>query len=133
MPLLFNQESREKNPFKSPVKNSRKKGFPCNPFQTPKKSPLANMEEEASPYLCDWIPEAPVKNKHFNKIEINLEDQEIEKIEKNDYKVIGKIGNGSFGNVYKCENNQDKNLYAIKCLKRLIHGKNSKDELLKEV
>jgi hypothetical protein len=50
-----------------------------------------------------------------------------------DFHVIGQLGNGSFGTVYKCLSRLDGCLYAVKETKRKAKGILDRDRMLKEV
>ena len=50
-----------------------------------------------------------------------------------DFEVVGTLGNGAFGCVYKVRNRTDLRLYAIKAAKREARGKSDRDRMLQEV
>lgn len=50
-----------------------------------------------------------------------------------DFEVVGTLGNGAFGYVYKVRNRMDLRLYAIKAAKREARGKSDRDRMLQEV
>lgn len=50
-----------------------------------------------------------------------------------DFDVIGQLGNGSFGTVYKCLSRLDGCMYAVKAAKRKAKGTADRDRMLKEV
>jgi hypothetical protein len=50
-----------------------------------------------------------------------------------DFHIIGQLGNGSFGTVYKCLSSLDGCLYAVKETKRQAKGILDRDRMLKEV
>ena len=50
-----------------------------------------------------------------------------------DFEVVGTLGNGSFGCVYKVRNRMDKRMYAIKAAKREARGDTDRDRMLQEV
>jgi hypothetical protein len=50
-----------------------------------------------------------------------------------DFEVVGTLGNGSFGCVYKVRNRMDRRMYAIKAAKREARGKSDRDRMLQEV
>ncbi len=50
-----------------------------------------------------------------------------------DFEVVGTLGNGAFGCVYKVRNRMDLRLYAIKAAKREARGKSDRDRMLQEV
>eukprot|EP00559_Dactyliosolen_fragilissimus_P001291 CAMPEP_0184866062 /NCGR_PEP_ID=MMETSP0580-20130426/20586_1 /TAXON_ID=1118495 /ORGANISM="Dactyliosolen fragilissimus" /LENGTH=702 /DNA_ID=CAMNT_0027365525 /DNA_START=89 /DNA_END=2197 /DNA_ORIENTATION=- len=50
-----------------------------------------------------------------------------------DFKIIGTLGNGSFGTVYKCVSRLDDCTYAVKAAKRKAKGNADRDRMLKEV
>lgn len=50
-----------------------------------------------------------------------------------DFDVIGQLGNGSFGTVYKCLSRLDGCMYAVKAAKRKAKGNADRDRMLKEV
>jgi hypothetical protein len=50
-----------------------------------------------------------------------------------DFDVIGELGTGSFGTVYKCLSRLDGCLYAVKAAKRKAKGNADRDRMLKEV
>jgi len=50
-----------------------------------------------------------------------------------DFNVIGTLGNGSFGMVYKCMSTVDGCLYAIKVVKKKVKGVASRENMLREV
>jgi hypothetical protein len=49
-----------------------------------------------------------------------------------DFDIIGTLGNGSFGTVYKCLSRIDGCLYAVKAAKRQAKGNADRDRMLKE-
>eukprot|EP00547_Thalassionema_nitzschioides_P000208 CAMPEP_0194213224 /NCGR_PEP_ID=MMETSP0156-20130528/13612_1 /TAXON_ID=33649 /ORGANISM="Thalassionema nitzschioides, Strain L26-B" /LENGTH=649 /DNA_ID=CAMNT_0038941209 /DNA_START=354 /DNA_END=2303 /DNA_ORIENTATION=+ len=50
-----------------------------------------------------------------------------------DFDVIGQLGDGSFGTVYKCLSRLDGCMYAVKAAKRKAKGTADRDRMLKEV
>lgn len=50
-----------------------------------------------------------------------------------DFEVVGTLGNGSFGCVYKVRNRMDRRMYAIKAAKREARGLSDRDHMLQEV
>jgi hypothetical protein len=50
-----------------------------------------------------------------------------------DFDIIGHLGNGSFGTVYKCLSRLDGCMYAVKAAKRKAKGVADRDRMLKEV
>ena len=50
-----------------------------------------------------------------------------------DFDIIGQLGNGSFGTVYKCLSRLDGCMYAVKAAKRKAKGVADRDRMLKEV
>ena len=50
-----------------------------------------------------------------------------------DFEIVGTLGNGSFGCVYKVRNRMDRRLYAIKAAKREARGISDRDRMLQEV
>ncbi|KAL7467703.1 hypothetical protein ACHAXS_011452 [Conticribra weissflogii] len=50
-----------------------------------------------------------------------------------DFEVVGTLGNGSFGCVYKVRNRMDRRMYAIKAAKREARGISDRDRMLQEV
>jgi len=50
-----------------------------------------------------------------------------------DFEVVGTLGNGSFGCVYKVRNRMDRCMYAIKAAKREARGISDRDRMLQEV
>ena len=50
-----------------------------------------------------------------------------------DFDVIGQLGNGSFGTVFKCLSRLDGCMYAVKATKRKAKGVADRDRMLKEV
>ena len=50
-----------------------------------------------------------------------------------DYEIIGTLGDGSFGTVYKCRSRVDKRMYAIKIAKRRAKGNADRLRMLREV
>jgi len=50
-----------------------------------------------------------------------------------DFDIIGQLGNGSFGTVYKCLSRLDGCMYAVKAAKRKAKGVSDRDRMLKEV
>eukprot|EP00804_Cyclotella_cryptica_P020732 CCRYP_003505-RA/>CCRYP_003505-RA protein AED:0.26 eAED:0.26 QI:135/0.8/0.66/1/1/1/6/451/832 len=50
-----------------------------------------------------------------------------------DFEVVGTLGNGSFGCVYKVRNRMDRRMYAIKAAKREARGLSDRDRMLQEV
>lgn len=50
-----------------------------------------------------------------------------------DFEVVGTLGNGSFGCVYKVRNRMDRRMYAIKAAKREARGESDRDRMLQEV
>ena len=69
------------------------------------------------------------------------EDEDVQNINYNqshhsrfakDYSQLSIIGHGHFGTVYKCRNNYDKQIYAIKCTKSKYRITNWKTEAVNE-
>ena len=50
-----------------------------------------------------------------------------------DFEIVGTLGSGSFGCVYKVRNQMDQRLYAVKAAKREARGKSDRDRMLQEV
>jgi len=50
-----------------------------------------------------------------------------------DFEIIGTLGDGSFGTVYKCKSRLDGCTYAVKVAKRCAKGKADRDQMLQEV
>lgn len=50
-----------------------------------------------------------------------------------DFQIVGTLGNGSFGTVYKCLSRLDGCMYAVKAAKRKAKGIADRDRMLKEV
>ena len=50
-----------------------------------------------------------------------------------DFEIMGTLGKGSFGTVYKCQSRLDSRLYAVKVAKRRAKGRADLDRMLKEV
>jgi len=50
-----------------------------------------------------------------------------------DFEIVGTLGNGSFGCVYKVRNRMDRRLYAIKAAKREARGESDRNRMLQEV
>ena len=50
-----------------------------------------------------------------------------------DFDIIGELGTGSFGTVYKCLSRLDGCMYAVKAAKRKAKGNADRDRMLKEV
>lgn len=50
----------------------------------------------------------------------------------NDYEFLEKLGDGSFGTVYKCRNKNDNNIYAVKVTKKMIVNQATKKLFLQE-
>ena len=50
-----------------------------------------------------------------------------------DFQIIGSLGNGSFGTVYKCLSRLDGCTYAVKAAKKIARGATDLDRMLKEV
>ena len=83
------------------------------------------------------IAYTPLVNKSNALLEQELPSKSLEQDETpkdinrfNNYKIIDNIGNGSFGSVFKCVNNIDQQIYALKIIK-LNHSKY--DTILREV
>lgn len=82
-------------------------------------SPKRPMRNRMSPLRRD-LQSAPVRSSSFSRFAA-------------DFEVVGTLGNGSFGCVYKVRNRMDLRLYAIKAAKREARGKNDRDRMLQEV
>jgi serine/threonine protein kinase len=50
-----------------------------------------------------------------------------------DFEIVGTLGNGSFGCVYKVRNRTDLRMYAIKAARREARGSSDRDRMLQEV
>lgn len=83
------------------------------------KRPMRNLDRVAQPFAGD-LPPAPVRSSSFSRFAA-------------DFEVVGTLGNGSFGCVYKVRNRMDLRLYAIKAAKREARGKSDRDRMLQEV
>lgn len=68
------------------------------------------------------------------RIESNVDNHSYSSSRFNqDFEILGELGNGSFGNVYKCLSRIDGCTYAVKAAKRRVKGKLDRDQMLKEV
>jgi hypothetical protein len=61
------------------------------------------------------------------------QQQQIQSRFHTDFDVIGQLGDGSFGTVYKCLSRLDGCMYAVKAAKRKAKGQADRDRMLKEV
>ncbi|KAL9190498.1 hypothetical protein ACHAXT_000204 [Thalassiosira profunda] len=50
-----------------------------------------------------------------------------------DFEVVGTLGNGAFGHVYKVRHRTDRRMYAIKAARREARGASDRDRMLREV
>ena len=105
-------------PPSAPKKAARPRYTPLKaaPPQTPmpaRRNVARMREEEQDEEMCTAV--APKSRFH------------------QDFDVIGELGTGSFGTVYKCLSRLDGCLYAVKAAKRKAKGNADRDRMLKEV
>jgi wee1-like protein kinase len=83
-------------------------------------SPKRTIRNRMAPLRGDLPPVAPMRSSPFSRFAA-------------DFEVVGTLGNGAFGCVYKVRNRMDLRLYAIKAAKREARGKSDRDRMLQEV
>jgi len=83
-------------------------------------SPKRTVRNRMAPLRGELPPVAPVRSSPFSRFAA-------------DFEVVGTLGNGAFGCVYKVRNRMDLRLYAIKAAKREARGKSDRDRMLQEV
>ena len=89
-------------------------------------SPMRNNEFNIS------SPKRPVRNRMTPMKEDCSHSSSFSRFAA-DFEVVGTLGNGSFGCVYKVLNRMDLRLYAIKAAKREARGKSDRERMLQEV
>jgi wee1-like protein kinase len=97
------------------------------PPPTPKKK--KSFHTHAYPSIQRHEPEAP----HRARQELPREEQLSKSRFYADFDIIGELGKGSFGTVYKVLSRLDGCMYAIKLAQRQARGTLDRDRMLKEV
>ena len=120
----------------SPTRSTKKKSFPP-------ETPMIHRHAKSSPRTphtkTDNTTTTTTTTTHNNVFTFpshtpndNPSPETISRFE-TDFEIISRIGDGSFGTVYKCRSKLDGCKYAIKETKRAARGPTDRDRMLKEV
>lgn len=92
-------------------------------------SPFANILH----FSEETQEDSGYKSSFFRKMKVTTE--KLQKLNRliTDFQVLSKIGEGSFGEVFKVRSNSDGNLYAVKKMKQKYLGYMDRDWKLSEV
>lgn len=154
--ILTNNSSMDLYPidhdFDSPPAVMQKKKFGHYAPPTTKKVSAACPSSPERPHRTRYekfIPDTPSigrKSRHFMNLQSDS-DRGQSNISRSrteqdsypssrfdqDFEILGELGNGSFGYVYKCRSRLDGCTYAVKAAKRRVKGTLDREQMLKEV